>query len=251
MQRFHQGEHGFVDGGIDHLAAAGALARVQRHQRAEGRERRGQRVTQRHAGPGRRPVGVAGDVPDAAHRLADGAEPGPRRVRPGLAEPGHPGDDQARVDLPEPVRAEAPALQRARPEVLQQHVGPFGEPADQILAAGIAQVDGDRLLVPRHHRPPQRHPVRLLPAPLPHRVALPGLLDLDDLRAEVAEQLAAERAGEQLAELGDPQVLQGRSSVWPRVGLVGHRHLVTLLRQGAPSLDCMQSIEISRVVARP
>jgi len=70
-----------------------------------------------------------------------------------------------------------------------------------------------------------------------------GLLDLDDLRAEVAEQLAAERAGEQLAELGDPQVLQRRSSVWPRAGLVGHRHLVRLLRQGAPSLNCMQSIE--------
>jgi DNA-binding GntR family transcriptional regulator len=37
--------------------------------------------------------------------------------------------------------------------------------------------------------------VRLLPAPLAHRVALARVLDLDDLRAEVAEQLAAERAG--------------------------------------------------------
>ena len=140
-QRFHQAEHGFVDGGIHHLPAAGALARVQRHHRAEGRERRGQRVTERHAGPRRRPVGVAGDVPDTAHRLADGAESGPRRVRPGLAEPGHPGDDQAGVDLPEPFRGEAPALQRARPEVLQQHVGPGREAADQILAPGITQVD--------------------------------------------------------------------------------------------------------------
>ena len=155
------------------------------------------------------------------------------------------------VDLPELLRGQAPALQRARPEVLQQHVGPFGEAADQVLAAGIAQVGGDRLLVPRHHRPPQRHAVRLLPAPLAHRVALPGVLDLDDLRAEVAEQLAAERAGEQLAELGDPQVLQRRSSVWPRAGLVGHRHLVRLFGPGTPSLDCMQSIERSRLAARP
>src|SRR5258707_181643 len=76
-------------------------------------------------------------------------------------------------------------------------------------------------------------------------------LDLDALRAEVAEQLTAERPGEQLAELGDPQILQRRSSVWPRAGLVGHRHLVRLLRQGAPSLNCMQSIEGSGVAARP
>ena len=32
--------------------------------------------------------------------------------------------------------AEAPALQRARPEVLQQHVGPGREAADQVLARG-------------------------------------------------------------------------------------------------------------------
>src|ERR1700759_3424121 len=50
--------------------------------------------------------------------------PGPGRVRAGLAEPGHPGDDQPGVNLPEPFRGQAPALQRARPEVLQQHVGP-------------------------------------------------------------------------------------------------------------------------------
>jgi hypothetical protein len=50
--------------------------------------------------------------------------------------------------------------------------------------------------------------VRLLPAPFAHRVAAAGVLHLDDLGAEVAEQLAAERAGQQLAELDHAQVAQ-------------------------------------------
>ena len=43
-------------------------------------------------------------------------------------------------------------------------------------------------------------PCGLLAAPVPHRVALARRLDLDHLGAEVAEQLAAERAREQRAE---------------------------------------------------
>ncbi len=50
--------------------------------------------------------------------------------------------------------------------------------------------------------------MRLLPAPLAHRVAAAGILHLDHLGPEVAEQLAAERAGQQLAELHHPQVVQ-------------------------------------------
>ena len=50
---------------------------------------------------------------------------------------------------------------------------------------------------------------RLLPPPDPHRIALARRLDLDDLGAEVPEQLAAERAREQGAEFEHPQVGQG------------------------------------------
>src|SRR5690606_39923772 len=50
--------------------------------------------------------------------------------------------------------------------------------------------------------------MRLLAAPLPHRVALPGRLDLYDLGAHVAEQLTAERSGEQRAGLDHAQVGQ-------------------------------------------
>ena len=45
----------------------------------------------RNARPDRRPVRRAQHVADAAHGLADRAEPGPRRVRPGLARSRSPG----------------------------------------------------------------------------------------------------------------------------------------------------------------
>ncbi len=48
---------------------------------------------------GRRPVGRAGHRGEPAHRLGQGAEAGPLRVRPVLAEAGDPHDDQARIDL--------------------------------------------------------------------------------------------------------------------------------------------------------
>ena len=50
-------------------------------------------------------------------------------------------------------------------------VGRRDEPPDQVLPGGGAQVAGDRLLVAGHDRPPQRLPVRLLAAPLAHRLA--------------------------------------------------------------------------------
>ena len=51
-----------------------------------------------NAGAHRRPVGKAGDVAQAAHALADGAEARLVFVRPGLAEAGEAQHDQARVE---------------------------------------------------------------------------------------------------------------------------------------------------------
>ena len=182
------------------------LPGVQRDQRAERREDRGELVTQRDAAARRRLVGITGDVTDSAHRLADRAEAGPRGVGTVLAESGDPGDDQPRVDLPQLLRAESPAFERPGPEVLQQDVALGDEPAHHVLAFRHSQVAGDRLLVASDEWPPQRPPVRLLPAPLPHRIAARRVLDLDHLGAEVAEQLTAERTGEKLSEFDDPNI---------------------------------------------
>ena len=210
-ERLHHGEDGLVDGGVDDLAATGAPALVQRDEGAQAGEGRRQRVAEGDPGAGRWPVRVAGDVADPAHRLADRAVARAGGVRAGLPEPGDPGDHEAGVGLPQRLGGQAPALQRAGTEVLDQHVGLGDHAPDEVLAARGAQVGGDRQLVAGDHRPPQRLAVGLLPAPLAHRVAVDRVLDLDDLRPEVAEELAAERAGQELAQLDDAQVVEGES----------------------------------------
>ena len=77
-----------------------------------------------------------------------------------------------------------------------------------LAAALVAQVDRDRPLVARDRRPPEAAPV-VEHAPPAHRVAGPGRLDLDHVGAEVAEQLARERAGDERAELEDAQAVRG------------------------------------------
>ena len=71
----------------------------------------------------------------------------------------------------------------------------------------VAQVDRDRPLVARDRRPPQALAVDAH-AVAPHDVARSGRLDLHDVGAEIAEQLARERTGDERAELEDAQAGQ-------------------------------------------
>src|SRR5690606_34070158 len=69
--------------------------------------------------------------------------------------------------------------------------------------------------------PPQRDPV-LLPAERAERVT-PGVLDLDDVRAEVGEQGADDGAGEQDRRVDD---LEAGERTWACVVLVGQAGLL-------------------------
>src|SRR5690606_17992231 len=113
------------------------VERDERPQRAEGG---GQRVADADPDPRRRPVRVAGDVAQPAHGLTDDTEPGPLAVRAGLAVARDADHDQLRVDLAEPIPAEPPALQRARPEVLHQDVGGGDQAPRDLLPLRLAQV---------------------------------------------------------------------------------------------------------------
>ncbi len=106
------------------------------------------------------------------------------------------------------IPAEIPFLERARPEVFDQEVRFRRELEQEPLPVRLAEIERDRLLVAGDDRPPQRRLARLLPAPAPHRVALPRRLDLDDLGAHVAEQLPAERPGQQSAEFEHAQIAE-------------------------------------------
>ena len=83
---------------------------LQRGQRADDGEQR-RRASRRSRRPcaRRRPVGIAGGVADAAHRLADRAEAGLGRTRAGLAEARDVHEHDARVRRPRASRSRGPS----------------------------------------------------------------------------------------------------------------------------------------------
>ena len=105
---------------------------------------------------------------------------------------------------------DVPLLERAGPEVLDEHVGGRREPAEEVLALGRAQVERDALAAAAFDRPEQRvlavgvAGVDERPD-LAHEVAAARLLDLDDLGALLAEQPGAERRGDARAEVEHAQ----------------------------------------------
>jgi hypothetical protein len=70
-ERLGQCQHRLVDRHVHDLAAAGLFAVAQRHERAKRAMQSGELVTDRDADAAWRPVRLAADVAQPAHRLAD------------------------------------------------------------------------------------------------------------------------------------------------------------------------------------
>ncbi|KAG1536810.1 hypothetical protein G6F50_014979 [Rhizopus delemar] len=166
-----------------------------------------QDVGQRHAhlqraGPGFA-VAAAGDAHQAAHALDQEVVAGPRGVGAGLAEAGDGAVHQARVARFKRGVVQAVGLQPADLEVLDQHIALRRQRRDEPLAVVRGDIDGNRLLVAvgareigglRHLAPlrvadPRRPPAAGV-------VADSGPFDLDDLRAQIRQQLAGPGAGQ-------------------------------------------------------
>ena len=121
---FHHGEDRFVQGHVYHLALAAVDFPVsQRHQCTDHTPQGSNRVTDGNTRAHRWAVVEAGDVAQAAHRLAHGAEARLVLHRPGLAEARQAHHYQARVERVQHVPAQAEFFQHARAEVLDQDVG--------------------------------------------------------------------------------------------------------------------------------
>ena len=120
---------------VDDLASAVAehVAVVERREDALDGEHRGERVAERDPGARRRLAREAVDVAEPAHRLRDGREARTLGVGTGLAVAGDAGEDDARVRGREPVVAEVPPLERARPEVLGEDVRDADELEQELL----------------------------------------------------------------------------------------------------------------------
>ncbi len=164
------------------------------------------------ADPGADVVGVDGDgVAEGAglprvHPLGAEARRGadqravaqPPRPGPGRPEGGAVDDDDARVHVPQRLVVQAEGLDDPGLEVGQHDVGAGRQPADQLPALGVAQVDADRPLVAVPGRVALGHRRRQR---APRAVGEGRVLHLDDVGPEVAEDAAGVAA-----DHDDPEV---------------------------------------------
>jgi hypothetical protein len=161
---------------------------------------------------GGRTVGLADELAHAAERLGHRGEPGTPRHRARLAVRRDPRDDELRVDPGQRRRVEAPPVERAGAEVLQQRVGAREQREDGVAALRLLEVQRDRALAAVDGAE-QHRGVPGVQAPVAELVAGARSLDLDDLGAEVGEQAARRRRGDEVAELDDPQPGEGTVAV--------------------------------------
>ena len=137
-------------------------------------------------------------------------------VRSGLPVPGDPHQDDAAVAFTEYVVAQAPLLQSAWSEVLDDDVAVVDELEEEVSSLLLTQVEGDGLLVARVHRPEEVVAVEFGLPPGAQRIRRARGFDLDDFRAHVTEQSTGERPRDQRSDLDDPDPVE-----WPR--RCGHR----------------------------
>ena len=101
------------------------------------------------------------------------------------------------------VGRQAEALERTRPEVLDEHVGLVEEREEDVAVGGDLEVEDDRALVAIDELPPQALAVaRVAPRQATKGVAV-RVLDLDDVGAEVGEVARAVRTGEHGRQIDD------------------------------------------------
>jgi hypothetical protein len=193
---------------LDQLAAPGPLPLVEGGQDAGEGVQPGQHVDQRDPDLGRLAAGWAGDAHEPAGRLDQEVVAGQVGPRP-AAEAGDRAPDQAGVPLPDPLVAKAEPLQGAGLEVLDQHVGPLGQGKGGLPAPLVLEVEGGAALVAVDGQVVGAVVAEKRRAPGSGLVAAVGMLDLDHVGSEVAQQHGRERTGQHPRQVGDQQPLQG------------------------------------------
>src|SRR5262249_25203579 len=101
------------------------------------------------------------------------------------------GVNESRVDLGQRCVAEPEAIERARPEILYQHVRLGGHLSEQILAGVGLEIQRHAALVGIEDQEEQAVAVLLVADVRPRDVAAAGLLELERGGTEEAEKLRA------------------------------------------------------------
>jgi hypothetical protein len=206
---------------IEELTLAGLEPLDVRNQDAlHGVERR-QAVGDRHADLGRSRFRKPGHVHQPRLALDDHVVAGLRSAGAGGAVAGDRTVNEPPVQSAHPIGPESQPLERARPEVLDEHVGVANQVLEQLAAFRRFQIDGNALLVPVD--------TQEIGAPAVHErcprsrvVAMAGVLDLDDLGAHVAEQHRAQGSGQHAGEVDHLQPVKREGSG------IGHKGRVSI-----------------------
>lgn len=121
--------------------------------------------------------------------------PGAGGIGAGVSPAGHGADHETGVALAQEIGREAEARQGARPEALQEDIGPLQETAEDLLAVRLLEVERHALDAGEEEGGEAPHSA--------HGIALRGLLHLDHPRPEVGQEPAGQGAGEMAGEVED------------------------------------------------
>ena len=215
--RMHDGEAGFIQCGFEKLAEAGFLPLRQRHQDADRSIKPGGDVDQRHADPHRPALRRAGRRDHAGHGLDDRVIAGIAAARAVGAEAGNPAVHQVRKFFAQHVVADAPFVERARLEILDQDVGRLQHLQQHGAAAFGGEIEPDRALVAVDADEVGRVLAMERRAPVAHLVA-GGRLDLDHVGAVVGKDLRAVGSAEHARKIDHAQSAHRTGSAFSRHG---------------------------------
>ena len=211
VERRHLVQHAedrFVERDIDHLPAC-LLAAAEREQRADGAIEAGDVVGKRGgARRQRRPAGDAGEMSEAAEGVRNAGEARAVLVGASLAVARDAHQHQAGVHGLQLVRPQAPLLHGAGPEILAEDVGLGDEALEERSTLGLAEVEGDGLLVALLREPSIAVAALAGRPEFAQRIARPRLLDLDDLGAELAEDGGCERPSDEGRKVDDADAME-------------------------------------------
>ena len=215
---------------VDMRARAGARAVVQRRQDRNDRVDAGEQVGEGNPALLRQAVRLAGDRHDPAHPLDDEVVAGAVRIGAVLSEAGDRADDQPRIGGAQRGGVEAVFDEPADLVILDHHVRARRQIADPRLPVRRGDVDRDRPLAAVAGVVIGRGQVfagragQERRAPVAGVVALAGAFHLDDVGAQIGEQLPGPWPGEDAGEFEDADARErsGRY-IGHRAGVAGSR----------------------------
>ena len=123
--------------------------------------------------------------------------------------------NDARVGFRDSGVVDAEPAGRARTHAVHEDVGIFHQPQQGVMCFGTLQIERDAALVAVHVHVHRRHPRMTIRSGVAVRVAL-RRLDLDHVRAHVAQDLRRDRTEHVDGQIDDPDASQWSRSRWMR-----------------------------------